>query len=152
MTASGRRTKNRNFMPLLWGSGWPRARGRKTLVVGLVAKPAVAGNHYCAALLGFSRDGQIENAIQPIYNSLKAPSPRQIDHRIAIGVHDVARGDHVGTPEEDYAVAVSVRRGRMMQLDRFAVEEQLVAAADVCLGRPGFGRIIFHARGHRIAG
>ena len=45
---------------------------------------------------------------------------------------DVAGNDHVGLPEKDDAVAVGVRCGLMEELNRFAVQKDILQVTGVC--------------------
>ena len=69
-------------------------------------------------------------------DAVHAAAARRVDERVDRRREDVAGGDDVRPPEEDDAVAVGVGGGLMDDLHRFAVEEQLLVALEVGVGRP----------------
>ena len=102
-------------------------------------------------------NGQVQQPIQSVDDPLQTAAVREVDRRIAIGDVNIAGADHIGTAEIDHGVAVGMRGGLMQQLDRLAVEVQILAAAEVGIaglrneGNLGLaGRRIDHALEHVI--
>ena len=98
------------------------------------------GDDHRAPLGLLAGDDQIEQLVEPGQHARDAAAARQIDHRVADGGEDVARGDHVRAPEEHHAVAVRMRGRQVDHLHGLAVVEEVLARAREGLRRPGRDR------------
>ena len=77
--------------------------------------------------------GQVDDAVQRAITPLKRAAALRVDDRIAGRSEDVAGDDDVGAAEEHDAVAVGVRGRLVKQLDRLAVDEDVLRfAGDRC--------------------
>ena len=85
--------------------------------VGFVADPAVTGNHVGAALLIPRRHGDLEDPVERGDRAVDGAAVRDVDHRIEVGIEDVAGGDDVRAAEVHERVAVGVRGRHVMEHD-----------------------------------
>ena len=106
--------------------------------IGRIRQPAAARNDPRAALAAVLGNGEIENLIQAVDDALNAAALLDVDDGIADGRKEVAGADHFGVTEEHDAVAVRVRRRRVIDDHRFTVEvfRQLVELVEIRVGRP----------------
>src|SRR3989442_11437835 len=118
-----------------------------------VAEPAVAWNDVGAAFLLMFGDGNMDDPVQGINDSIDGATRLYIKIRISRGNEDIARADDIGFPEKDDAVAIRVRRRYMDDLDRLVVEVKLFLRREIRVRRPcpaGRGRLLAGRRAHSV--
>ncbi len=99
----------------------------------------MAGDDHRAPFHVVGRNRHLPQAVQSLEHSLKTPSGLQVDDGVLRGIENIAGADDVGTPEQHDAVPVRGRR-LMKDLDRLAVERQVLLGHRIRVVGPGFIR------------
>src|SRR5262249_9092429 len=94
--------------------------------VSFVTDAPVSGTDVRSTFLQSLRHGNIEQTVHAVDQSLHRSTVLRVNHGVRRRHEHVASNDDIGTAEVNDGVATRVRSGRVVEKDRFVVEEEVL--------------------------